>query len=857
MTANPRPKSLVQLATADVKTFKKLVKLKAMHWQYWITLVLIVFSLFYRDIWTAFQTAVCCCFCTIATTKIPVARRTRNETATQTEVPVAEEHCTETRQEENNSGEVETDSYVNINQESQPVTQYPRLKQALGKVFECSYSQFVLLWYDAPEPRERQVLHQALLQEFHTDVDNLIQTTRHLETMTLAVGVVRILTQHLQSSRLNKGKKQSQSRDEELALLRKWSEVLIHNLLPPSLWGLNYMQHLVTEVVSLKVLEPLISMLSDPDHLNQWVVGLFDDDLAQLLAVETEVAEAELNPPQEDERGDEPQEPTVEETENPPEKKKMRSKIADVLNKFKIKKPEKKNKKQSSRKEDADPEPGNLSFRRLGDSHPSLSEADTEDLESDSVISYPETCFVFPYELWKVGHWKIMVSQVWEENEDLSFTIHIEERDDPFQWNVKQTLTAFQQLLSCLKEAPDFSSISDIVESQGEPADDEFLEKARLKLEDFLKELVLNHPAGQSEELFSFLQPPESLLESEEPLMEVWRLVRSVVSFFAPGETEEEFQDRDCSEDTVILDEIDGMDAASSRLGGGDLETDALPIREHLVEEAVPPQAAVAGVTDRGGAGSRGDEVCREDRTHSGDKPNLDQSNIAYRALLIGSADSECNPSDSEDSKMERCIEDSGSKASLPNGIPPCNSADVVDGKRLRGKTEKGKAKLNTRRQETKAEKPEKEVTKAIFELLKEITNNSVLVHCLKFIPSSYLAVKVLSKLHLDEKQVAAHIEYLCEKLWPNGMPAEPSPERTITEKKQTKERAEELLLKILSPYGLLIKAKHVKSVFNTFQDVEANKTLVYMLFLFLCKALVPGDPSLKTQTIPWLNRPL
>ncbi|RXM97038.1 ADP/ATP translocase 3 [Acipenser ruthenus] len=111
----------------------------------------------------------------------------------------------ETRQEENNSGEDDTDSYVNINQESQPVTQYPHLKQALGKVFECAYSQFVLLWYDAPEPRERQVLHQALLQEFHTDVDQLIQTTRHLETMTLAVGVVRILTQHLQSSRLNEG----------------------------------------------------------------------------------------------------------------------------------------------------------------------------------------------------------------------------------------------------------------------------------------------------------------------------------------------------------------------------------------------------------------------------------------------------------------------------------------------------------------------------------------------------------------------------------------------------------------------------------------------------------------------------
>lgn len=66
------------------------------------------------------------------------------------------------------------------------------------------------------------------------------------------------------------------------------------------------------------------------------------------------------------------------------------------------------------------------------------------------------------------------------------------------------------------------------------------------------QELVLNHPAGQSEELFSFLQPPESLLESEEPLMEVWRLVRSVVSFFAPGETEEEVRMCNSFKDAVL-----------------------------------------------------------------------------------------------------------------------------------------------------------------------------------------------------------------------------------------------------------------------------------------------------------------
>lgn len=49
----------------------------------------------------------------------------------------------------------------------------------------------------------------------------------------------------------------------------------------------------ITGILVSLVLEPMISMLSDPDHLNQWVVGL--------------LAEAELNPPQEDERADETQ----------------------------------------------------------------------------------------------------------------------------------------------------------------------------------------------------------------------------------------------------------------------------------------------------------------------------------------------------------------------------------------------------------------------------------------------------------------------------------------------------------------------------------------------------------------------
>nr|XP_014348696.1 PREDICTED: uncharacterized protein LOC106704979 [Latimeria chalumnae] len=77
-------------------------------------------------------------------------------------------------------------------------------EQVLTEVFRCSYSQFVLPWYNVPEPLEEQVLYQVLLKEFNMAVDLLKNKTRHLESITIAIGVLQILSGHLQNAKEDK-----------------------------------------------------------------------------------------------------------------------------------------------------------------------------------------------------------------------------------------------------------------------------------------------------------------------------------------------------------------------------------------------------------------------------------------------------------------------------------------------------------------------------------------------------------------------------------------------------------------------------------------------------------------------------
>lgn len=68
---------------------------------------------------------------------------------------------------------------------------------SLPSVFECAYAQLVLSWYDVPEPREHQPLHQVLCREFDFVIDRIIDRAKDFDVCQAVVGSIRILTQHL------------------------------------------------------------------------------------------------------------------------------------------------------------------------------------------------------------------------------------------------------------------------------------------------------------------------------------------------------------------------------------------------------------------------------------------------------------------------------------------------------------------------------------------------------------------------------------------------------------------------------------------------------------------------------------
>lgn len=112
-----------------------------------------------------------------------------------------------------------------------------------------------------------------------------------------------------------------------------------------------------------------------------------------------------------------------------------------------------------------------------------------------------------------------------------------------------------------------------------------------------------------------------------------------------------------------------------------------------------------------------------------------------------------------------------------------------------------------------------------------------------------------LNKMDPTEVQIAAYIDALRDKQWPESQPAAPPPPpRTEEEKNDTRDRAHNLInarcrwhffalegnacsfwylnyifiLSVDSNY-LVLKKTDVESVFNIFQDSEENKTLVYV----------------------------
>uniref|UniRef100_A0A3B4ZI80 Uncharacterized LOC103373861 n=1 Tax=Stegastes partitus TaxID=144197 RepID=A0A3B4ZI80_9TELE len=343
-------------------------------------------------------------------------------------------------------------------------SQYPHVKRSLHQ-FECAYAQLVLPWYAVPEPCEQQPLHQVLSREFDFVIDRIIERAKDFDVCQAVVGSIRILTQHLHNAKQSDELLFS-SRAEEIALLRGFSDALVRNLFPDSLRGQEVNRCALNEIIALK-----------GNKLKEgW--SKFVDKMKSKKA----------------------------------KKKKMKRIEQELMMRIMSIQTDTSNEDDTSSRE--------------GSVH-SQEDSDREDSDLENYLASVQEDmmeFKLSYEMWRVGRWAVSIPHADWEDEELIFTVHLEEKDSPenLQWDIKKTHM-------------------DVVYFRNR-----WQEEARVSVEHFLQELVSDNLIGHTQPVFQFLCPLDKLLNEEEHHGGVWSLLSGLAYFLTPGQEEEEKKEKMC-----------------------------------------------------------------------------------------------------------------------------------------------------------------------------------------------------------------------------------------------------------------------------------------------------------------------
>ncbi|XP_063045691.1 uncharacterized protein LOC134439715 [Engraulis encrasicolus] len=863
------------------------------------------------------------------------------ECSTQTDELAEQSPCQEVDEEIRCGHRSSTTSFP---EELQHGFQYLTVKRSLREVFECAYTQSVLPWYTVPESTINQPFHAALKTEFDLFVDRLICRAREFDLCDASIGCVRILTQHLHNAKQSTGGPLFNSRTEEMAVLRVFSEALVRNLLPESLWNLELYRCILNEVVALKVLDLLVTWLSDPDNLNQLVVSQLDrvavsrsvESLCESQRDDASTTETEDTGASTD---DEEDVPKRKRNKKGKKEKKGGKRLKQGWTKFIDKMKTKKAKKKELKMKEQELIRRALSHRRTacitpdgegeGDeegggggsntgsgrsSHIGSDGEDDSDLES-YLTSVQEDMMEFKlsYEMWRVGNWTVVVNKVEQKNEDLCFTVHLEERDNPdnLHWDVTKTGTDLLHFHSRWQDMSGLPSISAILAEGGQDRDAAFLEEAKTILQNFLQELVDDEHFGHSQPVFQFLCPLDRLLNEEEPGSGVWGLLSGIAYFLTPGQEEEEHNGPGA--DTQSVNDMKFTAATvhepetshrSSKVNGQDQHAKGdIPEPHHPASlngfsssESNSRRCSVTSIKDfnndpnnKYGSKTNLKDCIEEPALTNGNGPEESEDVPHSSGPLISGLNSIAESFDEFLSKAKAAmpkmhnniltqgsdsISTSTSTSSLNDICSQTGSSKVSKrdklglrkpvGKRRGGRDIGCQAKeaslpppLAPLDKNANQAKEHLEATKAIFDLLKEISGNSLILNIFDAIlkPVMPLVKKkvnsFMDRMNPTEEQMASYIDLVREKQWPNGTAHAGGPKpppRTPEDMNETRERAQQLINTRYSNF-LVLKKTDVETVFKLFQDTEENKKLVYMILSFLLHQFLPGEPAIHVIT--------
>ncbi|XP_044061829.1 uncharacterized protein si:rp71-46j2.7 isoform X2 [Siniperca chuatsi] len=804
----------------------------------------------------------------------------RRESSTQTYEETKENPLQETVEEELFGDLTEGDS----SKQAEPLeSQYPHVKRSLQQVFECAYAQLVLPWYGVLEPCEHQPLHQVLSREFNFIIDQIIERAKDFDVCQVVVGSIRILTEHLHNAKQSDKELLFTSR-AEIAVLREFSDALVRNLLPESLWGQEVNRCALNEIVALKGLGLLVTWLSDPDNLNQLVVSQLDSvtpkgSVEELCGSDLDQTSLASQDGEGKAEGTEVSLGGARISNSTRIKAKRKgNKLKEGWSKFVDKMKSKKAKKKKMKKMEQElkmrimaiqgdtSNEDDVSSRESSDHSQQNSDREDNDLNYLTSVQEDMMEFKLSYEMWRVGRWAVSIPHADWKDEELIFTVHLEEKDSPenLQWDIRKT---YKDVIYFCNTWQDSTRLPTILVLEESEVNDEVKEEARVSVEGFLQEFVSDNLIGHTQPVFQFLCPLDKLLNEEEHYGGVWGLLSGLAYFLTPGQEEEENSSPRTEapkeittpslhpESTTQPLESPGASTEKGNVPGATIPTIVIS-QYHSPSD--PPEEA-----EKEKELQPANENCSQDKTEDSDNPLTSHFKMIFKGLtrsrsqesLVStktSGDSDAPDSDAPDSdSTPHCSQNRGLQGESAESLPWLHFSARSNKKekicfKMSGGVNKAKGKdqdtlpkgEDSHCQKSQVNREQPEAIKAILDLLKEISGNSILINIFDAILKPVMPIlkkkvnSFLNKMNPTEAQMAAYIDTLRDKQWPDIQPAAPPPPppRTDEEKKETRDRAHNLINARYSNY-LVLKKTDVESVFNIFQDSDENKTLVYGIF--------------------------
>ncbi|XP_005723074.1 uncharacterized protein LOC102210858 [Pundamilia nyererei] len=762
-------------------------------------------------------------------------------------------------------------------------SQYPHVKRSLQQVFECAYAQLVLPWYAVPESCEQQPLHQVLSREFDFVIDRIIERAKDFDVSHAVVGSIRILTQHLHNAKQSDRQLLFRSRAKEIAVLRELSDALVCNLFPKSLWGQEVNRCALNEIIALKGLGHLVAWLSDPDNLNQLVVSQLaivtsKNSVEELYGSDTEKASL-ASQESKGEGGDSDVSShgtgnsDGTRTKGKGKGNKLKEGWSKFVHKIKLKKAKKKKMKKMEQERllKITAYRGDLSSddnvsSREGSIH-SQEEEDSDGEDGDledylTAVQEDMIEFKLSYEMWRVGRWAVSILNADWEDEKLIFTVHLEEKDSPenLQWDIKKS---YMDIVHFSNRWQDSTSLPGVLVLEEMEINDKVKEEARVSVEHFLQELVSDNLIGHTQPVFQFLCPLDKLL-NEEKHGGVWGLLSGLAYFLTPSYEEDEnssMQPGAPDENTMSSLQLESTAQSLENHSASDVPSQTLPSiiisqydspLEMPEETDINPQPSV----DSKSSNENGSQEKNEDSDNplTSHFKTLFKGFGRYRSHESLASTKNGSAEDVPDSGLQREGPEGSSWLHFSARSNKREKTCFRSGGLYKAKGKEAQATLqrgdNSQPLKNQVNREQPEATKAIFDLLKEISGNSFLINIFDTVLKPFMPIlkkkvnSFLRKVNPTQAQMASYIDNLRSKLWPESPPPTPHPPRTDEEKDETRDRAHNLINAKYSNV-LFLKKTDMESVFNLFQDREENKTLVYMLLSFLLREFLPSEFSL------------